>query len=216
MSYLKDLLGNSYKEGMTEDEISSALEAGKVGKQKDNTAELDKLKAQLSKANSEAADYKKQLRSKQSDEDAKKAEQEEAMNKLTEENASLKRSITISETQAKLLGMGYDSKLASSTATAMADGDMDTVLKNQTAFLDAQKKKIEADAMRGTPRPKPGETEGAGANGMTHDKFRKLSLKERFEFAKKNPDEYKELYSEQDTSEEGGSSAGEGDTGGKE
>lgn len=194
MSYLKDLLGDSYKEGMTEDEISSALETLKAGKQTDNSAEVEKLKAQLSKANSEAADYKKQLRSKQSDEETKAAEIAENMKKLTEENASLKRNIAISQRQAELISMGYDKKLAESTATAMADGDMDTVMKNQTAFIDAQKKQIEADAMKGTPRPKTGSEQGAGVSGMTHDSFRKLSLKERFEFANNNPDEYKELY----------------------
>jgi hypothetical protein len=194
MSYLKDLLGDSYKEGMTEDEISSALETLKAGKQTDNSAEVEKLKAQLSKANSEAADYKKQLRSKQSDEEMKAAEIAENMKKLTEENASLKRNIAISQRQAELISMGYDKKLAESTATAMADGDMDTVMKNQAAFIDAQKKQIEADAMKSTPRPKTGSEQGAGVSGMTHDSFRKLSLKERFEFAKNNPDEYKELY----------------------
>lgn len=202
MSYLKDLLGDSYKEGMTEDEISSALETLKAGKQTDNSAEVEKLKAQLSKANSEAADYKKQLRSKQSDEETKAAETAENMKKLTEENASLKRNIAISQRQAELISMGYDKKLAESTATAMADGDMDTVMKNQTAFIDAQKKQIEADAMKGTPRPKSGSEQGAGANGMTHDCFRKLSLKERFEFAKNHPDEYKELYEEGTDSKE--------------
>jgi hypothetical protein len=202
MSYLKDLLGDSYKEGMTEDEISSALETLKAGKQTDNSAEVEKLKAQLSKANSEAADYKKQLRSKQSDEEMKAAEIAENMKKLTEENASLKRNIAISQRQAELISMGYDKKLAESTATAMADGDMDTVMKNQAAFIDAQKKQIEADAMKGTPRPKSGSEQGAGANGMTHDSFRKLSLKERFEFAEKNPDEYKELYEDGTDSKE--------------
>jgi actin-related protein len=202
MSYLKDLLGDSYKEGMTEDEISSALETLKAGKQTDNSAEVEKLKAQLSKANSEAADYKKQLRSKQSDEETKAAETAENMKKLTEENASLKRNIAISQRQAELISMGYDKKLAESTATAMADGDMDTVMKNQTAFIDAQKKQIEADAMKGTPRPKSGSEQGAGANGMTHNSFRKLSLKERFEFAEKNPDEYKELYEDGTDSKE--------------
>ena len=211
MSYLKDLLGDAYKDGMTEDEISSALETLKAGKQTDNSAEVEKLKAQLSKANSEAADYKKQLRSKQSDEDAKAAEIADNMKKLTEENTALKRNIAISQRQTELISMGYDKKLAESTATEMADGDMDTVMKNQTAFIDAQKKQIEADAMKGMSRPKSGSEQGAGASGMTHDSFRKLSLKERFEFAKNNPDEYKELY-EEGTDDKGSTDS----TGGKE
>ena len=61
MSYLSDLLGDAYKEGMTEEEISTALQRAGAGA-KDNEAEVNRLKAQLSKANSEAADYKKQLR----------------------------------------------------------------------------------------------------------------------------------------------------------
>ena len=65
MSYLSDLLGSAYKEGMTEEEISTALETVGNG----NTAEVNRLKAALSKANSEAAEFKKQLRSKQSDDE---------------------------------------------------------------------------------------------------------------------------------------------------
>ena len=68
MSYLSDLLGDAYKEGMTEEEISTALQSAGAGA-KDNEAEVNRLKAQLSKANSEAADYKKQLRGKQSEDE---------------------------------------------------------------------------------------------------------------------------------------------------
>ena len=57
--------------------------------------------------------------------------------------------------------MGYDAKLAESTAAAMVDGDMDTVMKNQTQYLEAQKKTILADKMKQTPRPATGsESQG--------------------------------------------------------
>lgn len=88
MSYLSDLLGDAYKEGMTEEEISTALQSAGAGA-KDNEAEVNRLKAQLSKANSEAADYKKQLRGKQSEDEAAAAEQKATMDKLTQENADL-------------------------------------------------------------------------------------------------------------------------------
>ena len=80
MSYLSDLLGDSYKEGMTEEEISTALQAAGAGQ--NNDAEINRLKAQLSKANSEAADYKKQLRGKQTADEAAAAEQKATMQKL--------------------------------------------------------------------------------------------------------------------------------------
>lgn len=153
MSYLSDLLGKAYKEGMTEDEISAALETVGQG----NEAEVNRLKAALSKANSEAADYKKQLRTKQTDDEAAAAAQKEEHDRLVQENADLKRSMALSERKAKLLAMGYDESLADETATAMVDGDMDKVMANQSKYLEVQKKNIQADAMRKTPRPPAGD-----------------------------------------------------------
>lgn len=166
MSYLSDLLGDAYKEGMTEEEISTALQSAGAGA-KDNEVEVNRLKAQLSKANSEAADYKKQLRGKQSEDEAAAAEQKATMDKLTQENADLKRSIALSEKKAKLLAMGYDEKLADDTATAMVDGDMDKVMANQTKYLEAREKDILAKKMKGTPRPAAG-SENTG--GMDYQK----------------------------------------------
>ena len=156
MSYLSDLLGSAYKEGMTEEEISTALETVGNG----NTAEVNRLKAALSKANSEAAEFKKQLRSKQSDDEAAAAAQKEEHEKLVKENGELKRSIALSESKGKLLDMGYDEKLADETAAAMVDGDMDKVMANQSKYLEAQKKVIQADQMRKTPRPAAGSETG--------------------------------------------------------
>ena len=158
MSYLSDLLGTAYKEGMTEEEISTALEAVRDN----NEAEVTRLKAALSKANGEAADYKKQLRTKQTDDEANAAAQKEEHDKLVQENTELKRSIALSEKKAKLLSMGYDEKLASETAAAMVDGDMDKVMANQSVYLEAQKKDIAANAMRQTPRPAAGADNAGG------------------------------------------------------
>ena len=158
MSYLSDLLGKAYKEGMTEDEISAALETVGQG----NEAEVNRLKAALSKANSEAADYKKQLRTKQTDDEAAAAAQKEEHDRLVQENADLKRSMALSERKAKLLAMGYDESLADETAAAMVDGDMDKVMANQSKYLEVQKKNIQADALRKTPRPAAGD-DGTGS-----------------------------------------------------
>lgn len=159
MSYLSDLLGKAYKEGMTEDEISAALETVGQG----NEAEVNRLKAALSKANSEAADYKKQLRTKQTDDEAAAAAQKEEHDRLVQENADLKRSMALSERKAKLLAMGYDESLADETAAAMVDGDMDKVMANQSKYLEVQKKNIQADAMRKTPRPAAGDDGDGGS-----------------------------------------------------
>ena len=158
MSYLSDLLGSAYKEGMTEEEISTALKAVRDN----NEAEVNRLKTALSKANTEAADYKKQLRTKQTDDEAAETARKEEHDKLVQENADLKRSIALSEKKAKLLSMGYDEKLAADTAAAMVDGDMDKVMANQSVYLEAQKKSIAAGQMRSTPRPAAGSDNAGG------------------------------------------------------
>lgn len=164
MSYISDLLGDAYKEGMTEDELSAALEA--IHGNRD--AEMNKLKNALSKANSEAADWKKKLRDKQSDDENKRQEEKEQFEKIAQENAELKRSIALTEKKAKLIGMGYEEKMAEETATAMIDGDMDKVLEYQSKYLETQKKTIETDLLKKTPRPK---TEGDNGDGMNYDKL---------------------------------------------
>lgn len=162
MSYLSDLLGDAYKEGMTEDEMSEAIESAISRRDESNNAELTKMKNALSKANGEAAAYKKDLRAKMSEAEANEATRKEEWDKIVKENADLKRNIALSEKRASLLGIGYDEKLALETATAMVDGDMEKVIANQGKFLEAQKKNIIAEAMKGTPRPGAGAEVGGG------------------------------------------------------
>lgn len=152
---LKELLGEAYKEGMTLEEVEAALKNITPPAPDTSAAEVTRLKNALSKANSQAADLKQQLRNKQTQEEADAAAKQEEYDKLVQENADLKRSQALAEKKAQLLGMGYEAALAESTATAMVDGDMDTVMKNQSQFLEAQKKDILADKMKKTPGPLP-------------------------------------------------------------
>ena len=162
MSYLSDLLGDSYKEGMTEEEISDALEKiedSKSDQLQKNESEISKLRDAVSKANSEAAKYRRQLTAKQSDAKAAEINQKEEYEKLVQENTELKKSISISERKAELIGIGYEEKLANETATAMVDGNLDVVIANQKKYLDEQKKVIKDEHMKNTPRPKEGSVQ---------------------------------------------------------
>lgn len=166
MSYLSDQLGEAYKEGMTEDEISAALEA----KYQSRDAEMNRLKNALTKANSEAAEYKKKIRESQSEEEQKAAAQKEEYDRIVQENADLKRNMNISTRKAQLIAQGYEEKLADETATAMIDGDLDKVLKNQGVFLEAQAKAIKEGQMRNTPRPSGDGSDGDNGSGVDWDK----------------------------------------------
>lgn len=167
MSYLSDLLGEAYKEGMTEEEISAALE----GKKSSGEAEMNRLKNALTKANSEAAEWKKKVREYQTDEEAKAAAQKEEMEKIIQENADLKRAANISDKKAKLISLGYDEKAADETAIAMIDGDLEKVIANQAVFLEAQKKNAVADQMRKTPKPNGNGSDGDNVSNQDYDKL---------------------------------------------
>ena len=90
---------------------------------------------------------------------------------LEAKNKELERSIAISDQTGKLIAMGYTQELASDTATAMVDGDMDKVLKNQSTFVESVKQDAIAGKMRETPKP------GAGVGGGEGEKpdYKKLA-----------------------------------------
>jgi hypothetical protein len=185
---IKDLLKDAYKEGMTLEEIETALKD--IDLPNDNSAEIDRLKTALSKSNSEAADYKKQLREKMSADELKAKEDAESREKLQNDYDALLRKVTLSENKAKLLALGYDEALAAGTAEAMADGDLDKVFANQKKHLDALEKKIREDVLKDTPKPEGGK----GSETITKENFSKMTLEEQYKYSVEHPEEYKKLY----------------------
>lgn len=156
---IQDLLKDAYKEGMTIEEINSALEG--IELPTDNSAEIDRLKNALSKSNSEAANYKKQLNEKLTAEELKAKEDAEKWDALVKERDELLREKTVAGHKAKYLALGYDEKLATETAEAMANGELDKVFANQKKHIESVEKKIRADVLKETPRPEGGVGKGA-------------------------------------------------------
>lgn len=185
---LKEVLGDAYKEGMTFEEVESALESVTIPE--DNSAEIERLKNALSKSNSEAAGYKKQLREKMTEDEQKKQKEQEEREELQNKYDKLLRESVISKNKAKLVALGYEEALADETAEAMADGDSEKVFANQQKHLASFEKKVRAEALKNTPKPTP----DGDSKTMTLEKFRKLDPAERHKFYTEHPDEYKELY----------------------
>lgn len=165
---IKDLLKDAYKEGMTLEDVEKALES--IELPADGSAEIDRLKAALSKSNSEAADYKKQLREKMTADELKEKEDAEKREKLQSDYDALLKKVTISENKAKFLALGYDDALAQETAVAMADGDFEKVFANQKKHQEAVEKKIREDVLNDTPKPT-----GGGGKGMSMDDIMKIT-----------------------------------------
>lgn len=151
---------------MTAEEKLAALEAFEY--EADNP-DAERLKAAVSKANSEAAELKRQLKARMTEDEQKEAERAA---KEAEKDAlleSLKKDKAISDSKAKFLGLGYDEKLAAETAKALADGDMEKVFANQGIHLENVKKAAAASALAGDPKPPAG-------SGATKDEKEKQEI----------------------------------------
>ena len=184
---IKDLLKDAYKEGMTLEEIETALES--IELPTDNSGELDKLKNALSKSNSEAAEYKRQLKEKMSADEIKAKEDAEKQEKLQKDYDELVRKVTVSENKAKLLALGYEDALATETAEAMANGELDKVFANQKKHLEAMEKKVRSEILKDTPKPNGGD----GKTTITKEDFNKMTYSERAKVFEENPEIYNEF-----------------------
>ena len=147
-----------YAEMSAEDKLK-ALEAFEY---EDNAAELEKQKAAVSKANSEAAEWKRKHNALLGEDEKKKQEQEEKFANMEKELSELREAKRVSEFKAKFIAQGYDEVLAEDTAKAMADGDSAKMFANQQKFLDEYAKQVKADALKKTPKPTSGAGGGTG------------------------------------------------------
>lgn len=143
---------------MTAEEKLAALEAYEFEETpapKDND-EVTRLKAALSKANSDAADWKRQFREKQTEAERAEAERKEHEEAVENELRTLRRDKTVSGFVAQCLSLGYDKELALKAAEAMADNDAAAIMACQQEFLEAKQKELEAAALNKQPTLTPG------------------------------------------------------------
>ncbi len=170
-------------ENMTPEEKLAALEA--YDPEKDGFVS----KTLFDKTSSEAANYKKQLREKQSDEEAKAAREAEERAALVSRVAELEKEKTINGYVNSFLSLGYDEKTAKETAEALATGDMDLVFINQKKHTENREKLLRAELLKETPLPAAGKTVT-----KTREDVLKMTLAEQVKFATEYPEQYKEIY----------------------
>lgn len=138
-------------QNLSAEEKVAILEGYELPDAPTDNGEMLKLKNALNKASSEAAGYKRQLQEKMTEAERQEAERKEQEERMQSELTALKKEKTIAGYKSSYLSMGYAEDLANATALALADGDMQTVLNNQKAFLDAQKKALQADFVSSQP-----------------------------------------------------------------
>lgn len=142
------------KDGATIVEAPVGAETAKtepVKTDKADTTEIAKLKAALSKASSDAAEWKRQLREKQTADEREKAERAEQEQAMREELETLRKEKRVSDYTGKCLALNMDAELAGKTAAALADGDMDSVFDCLKAFVEATKTRLNNEALNRQP-----------------------------------------------------------------
>ena len=147
-------------------------------------------KSVFDKKASEAADLSKQLKSRMTQDEQVAAQQAEEFATLRAELESLRSDKAISEYTAQFLAIGYDEKLAKSTAAALHKGDMAVMFKNHALFVAERDKAMKAELLKGTPTPPAGD----GDKGTSKEDLKKMNLAELAKFATENPERYKEIY----------------------
>lgn len=141
---------------MTPEQKLAALEAFEY---EDNAGELERLKNTVSKANSEAAEWKRKHNALLDDDEKKRQADAEKLEQALQELESLRTEKKVSEYKAQYLSMGYDEKLATDTAKALVDGNMDKVFANAAKHQTDLEKKVKAEVLKDTPKP---NTENGG------------------------------------------------------
>ena len=166
---LAELLKDNYKEGMSLEDVTKALEGIEFPKADPAPApgaggepnpmqsyETEKLKAAVSKANAEAAKLKRELQARMSEEERREAERKAKEDEVNEKLAELQRAKIVSDTKAQYLALGYEASLADRAAEAAADNDHGTLFLVQKQHQDALVKKIRAEILKSTPKPNGG------------------------------------------------------------
>ena len=96
---------------------------------------------------------KKQLRGKMTEDEAKELERQQHQEEMETELNTLRREKALAGYKASYLSQGYDEQLAEEAATAMVDGDMETVfavMKKQSVNAE---KAMRAKILKETPVP---------------------------------------------------------------
>lgn len=127
--------------------------------------EQKKLKDATDKACSEAANFKKALREKQTEAERAEAERAEREAVTQAELEKLRAESRINNYTQKLIASGYDPTTAASMAEQLPAGISDDFFAKQKAFLESQKKTVEADLLN----KQPGLTSGATPSIADYD-----------------------------------------------
>ena len=111
----------------------------------------EKLKLALSKANEEAASWKRKFRETQTEQERADAEKAEALRQAQEALEGYKTRERISSYKAQLMTAGVDAQTADVMANALPEGVSDDYFAAYKSFIEAKTKEIESAVLSKQP-----------------------------------------------------------------
>lgn len=163
----------NYKTMSAEDKLKALEEYEFEAPAPKENDEVTKLKTALSKANSDAAEWKRQFREKQTEAERAEAERKEREAAVEDELRTLRRDKSVSGYVAQYLALGYTQELALKAAEATADNDAATIMSCQQEYIAAKTKELEAAALNKQPTLTPGAPPTAqAAEAEAYNKMR--------------------------------------------
>jgi hypothetical protein len=163
-----------YAEMSAEDKLKALEEYEFETPAPKESEEVTKLKNALSKANSDAAEWKRQFREKQTEAERAEAERKEHEAAVEDELRTLRRDKMVSGYIAQYLALGYTQELALKAAEATADNDAATIMSCQQEYIAEKTKELEAAALNKQPTITAGSPPTAqAAETDAYNKMRK-------------------------------------------
>lgn len=185
------------QEAATQTETTPADDAAKTPTAEDMAAELKKLKADMAKqksaldnATKEAANYKRQLRDSQSEEQRKAEEAREANEAMMQELETLRKERAVAGATQKVFTFIQDEATAKTVAEYLYGAeDIDGAISAIQKAWTAREKALKLEYSK-IPAPAAG-----GSNGptVTKEQLDAMKYTERVKFANEHPDEYNKL-----------------------
>lgn len=113
--------------------------------------EVLKLKTQLSKANAEAAEYKRKWLDEQDEQKRAESERAEAAKKLQDELAEYRKRERIASYKSKFMEAGVAADMADLMAKSLPEGVSDEYFATTKQYFEKQKQEIRAEALNAQP-----------------------------------------------------------------
>lgn len=152
--------------------------------------ELAKVRRQLDKTSSEAAEYRKKWKESMTEAEQASMEKAEAQARRDEEFESMKRKIAINDLVSNYMERDFTRELATKAAEAYLDGDTATLNDIEKQVDTAKKKQWEAEFIKNIPEIRSGM---GGSQSITKEQFDKMSLIDKSKLRRENKAEYDRL-----------------------